>query len=178
MISIPLTQGKVAIVDDEDAELASSNWQTRLLGQTWYAQRNVRLPSGRKTMERLHTAVWRRAHPGKSHPSEIDHKNGNGLDNRRSNLRSATHQENNRNRRLQSNNTSGFKGVHWETCTQKWRASIKISGRQIRLGRFKVVEEAARVYDAKARAFFKDFATLNFPKGSEQSARNITGGIS
>jgi hypothetical protein len=175
---IPLTQGKVAIIDDVDAGLASSNWQTRLLGQTWYAQRNVRLLDGRKTMERLHTAVWRRAHPGESHPSEIDHKNGNGLDNRRSNLRPATHQENNRNRRLQSNNTSGYKGVHWETCTQKWRAVIKVDGHQHRLGRFGIAEEAARVYDAKARALFKDFATLNFPKGSERSARRITGGLS
>jgi hypothetical protein len=175
---IPLTRGKVALIDDEDAELAKASWQARPLGQTWYAQRNIRLPDGRKTMERLHAAVWRRAHPGEPLPPEIDHRNGDGLDNQKINLRAASRAENQRNRCISRVNTSGFKGVQWDGWTHKWRASIKIGGRQIRLGRFGVAEEAARVYDAKARALFKDFATLNFPQSGERSARNITGGLS
>jgi hypothetical protein len=178
VIGIPLTQGKIAIVDEEDAELARLKWYARLGGSTFYAARTTRATGGFWTTGTLHCAVWARAHPGEPVPRELDHRNGDGLDNRRSNLRPATRQENSRNRRLQTNNTSGFKGVHWEASSRKWRAVIRVDHRFYRLGRFRTAEDAARIYDGQARARFGEFATLNFPLPGERPARNVTGGPS
>jgi len=98
----------------------------------------------------------------------VDHINGNGLDNRRSNLRIATSQQNNRNRKICNLNTSGFKGVRLDR--NKWRADIRIDGKRKNLGRFVNPEAAAAAYDEAARKYFGEFATLNFPKSGEQSA--------
>ena len=91
----------------------------------------------------------------------VDHRNGNTLDNRRINLRTCTHAENNRNSR-------GFgrwmKGVSLDArmASRPWRAGIKYEGRQITIGYFATEIEAALAYDAKARELFGEFARLNF----------------
>jgi len=95
--------------------------------------------------------------------SYIDHIDGNGLDNRRQNLRPANESTNGANRAISSNNTSGFKGV--VRSRTKWGAVITPSGRKVWLGTFLTPEDAARAYDAAAAVYFGEFARLNFPQG-------------
>jgi hypothetical protein len=73
----------------------------------------------------------------------IDHKDGNGLNNRISNLREATNLQNSWNAKLKRTNKSGVKGVSWDKVNGKWRAHIQIRGRQIQLGRFAELQDAA-----------------------------------
>jgi len=96
---------------------------------------------------------------------KVDHINGNGLDNRKENLRLATTPQNVRNARLSLRNSSGFKGV--KRKRQKWQASIVFNGKTIRLGVFDAREDAARAYDIAALLLHGEFARVNFPKESE-----------
>ena len=166
MKEIKLTKGQVALVDDEDYEsVAKYKWQASLscTGRTWYASRTVTM-SGKRTMIRLHQVIL-------SAPSgfHVDHKNRNGLDCRRSNLRLATRCGNAANRSLRSDNTSGFKGVYrkhnpaFAGRKYCWAAQIRHNYKYSCIGYFKTAEEAARAYDVKAREFFGEFAWLNFP---------------
>ena len=86
----------------------------------------------------------------------IDHINGNGMDNRIMNLREANQSENHQNKRRQSNNKSGFTGVSWNTLERRWRATIQIGGKQIFLGGFAEKEDAYSAY-LKAKAEFHPF---------------------
>ena len=92
---------------------------------------------------------------------QVDHRNHDGLDNRRTNLRYATLGEQARNKRKYSNNSSGFKGVSQNNTN--WCALIRVDGKRIHLGTFITKEEAARVYDAAAKKFHGEFAYINFP---------------
>jgi hypothetical protein len=156
---IPLSRGLVALVDDVDYErvLAVGKWYANPSGVTYYARKNF-WRAGRCFSIRMHTLItgW----------SYVDHRNGNGLDNRRSNLRQASDRQNAQNRGRRSDNTSGFKGVSWDDQQQAWSASICVDSVQRRLGRFSSREEAALAYDAAAIQHFGEFARLNFPKES------------
>jgi hypothetical protein len=99
---------------------------------------------------------------------EVDHRNGNGLDNRRSNLRLATTSQNQGNQRLSRANTSGFKGVHWDKHRAKWKASIAGDNNDKHLGHFTDPSEAAHAYDSAARLRFGRFASVNFPQLGER----------
>jgi hypothetical protein len=164
-VEIPLTKGFVAIVDAEDAGrvLAMGRWYARRSLRTTYASKKVRLDDGREVGVHMHNFItgW----------PYVDHRNGDGLDNRRANLRQATHVENGRNRGAQVNNTSGWKGVSWDTGRGRWRAQIAVDGRRIFLGRFDDPVEAARVYDEAAVRYFGEFAHLNFPDTSLSDVR-------
>lgn len=103
-------------------------------------------------------------------PTQLDHVDGNGLNNTRANLRPATNAQNNHNERLRATNTSGYKGVHWVRTNSKWRAEIRIDGRNRHFGYFVDPLDAARAYDAAARSAFGAFACLNFPLDGEQGA--------
>jgi hypothetical protein len=94
----------------------------------------------------------------------VDHVHHNTLDNRRKELRLASPTENARNRRLSSNNSSGYKGVVWREANQNWESQIKVNGVLVHLGNFSNPIEAALVYDTAAKEHFKEFAFLNFPK--------------
>lgn len=157
-LRIPLTQGLVALVDEADHEqvVAAGRWSAHRDCNTFYATRNARRGDGSYAMVALHTFLtgW----------PLTDHINGDGLDNRRSNLRPATHAENMRNRRIGSNNTSGFKGVSLNRRTGRWAACIVADGRRNWLGYHATPEAAARAYDAAARELHGEFAWLNFPK--------------
>jgi hypothetical protein len=95
---------------------------------------------------------------------DVDHINGNTLDNRKSNLRLCTKHENQRNRRLGKNNTSGFKGVT-KSRKESWKANIYIHGRQTYLGSFSTPELAALAYDEAANKHYGDFAKTNMDLG-------------
>jgi len=91
----------------------------------------------------------------------VDHKDGDGLNNQRSNLRRSSALQNSQNQRLSRRNKSGFKGVFFKG--PKWMASIRMNGRSTHLGMFDSAEAAALAYDAAAAAAFGEFARLNFP---------------
>lgn len=93
---------------------------------------------------------------------QVDHINGNKLDNRKTNLRLCSAAQNSMNKSIASNNTSGYKGVTWRKSRSKWLASIRINTTLIHLGSFDYKEQAALAYDAAARKYFKQFAKLNF----------------
>lgn len=153
---IPLSRGLFAIVDIEDYErtMAAGPWHADVHRRTVYVRRNVRRPDGRRTAQRLHTFLtgWPR----------VDHHNGDGLDNRRTNLRQATKSQNSANADLRADNRSGFKGVRWEQRRRRWRAEIRLAGRSRWLGYFDTAEDAARAYDGAALEFFGAFACVNF----------------
>lgn len=150
----------IAWVDAEDYETASHyNW--RLLkrdGLSVHAIRNVRSSDGRRSTESLHRFVAERMGIGAA--PEIDHEDRDGLNCRRSNLRAASHSQNQTNRGLQCNNTSGFKGVY-RSKRGRWTARIKLARKYRNLGDFVTAVQAARVYNAWAKEAWGHFAVLN-----------------
>jgi hypothetical protein len=90
---------------------------------------------------------------------EVDHINGNTLDNRRANLRICTHAENSRNRRGRSNSKSGVKGV--TPYPGGWRATINVNGKNVHLGCFTNIDDAAEAYDEAATRYYGEFARTN-----------------
>lgn len=101
--------------------------------------------------------------------ARTDHRNGDGLDNRRANLRAATDQDNLRNMR-KHRGSSRFKGVCWHCNDRCWNVKIRLGGRAVNLGAFADEVAAALAYDAAAREYFGEFAALNFPLPGERSA--------
>ena len=95
-------------------------------------------------------------------PPEVDHINRDRQDNRIENLRASDKNLNKGNSGMHAHNTSGFRGVSRNSRSGKWHAQIKIHGKQTYLGRFDTPEEAAEVYDARAKEVFGEHATLNF----------------
>jgi hypothetical protein len=159
---IPLTQGKFALVDPKNYYwLAAYHWYAYRSALTWYAHRAVKI-NGKRSVISMHCQIM-------PLPKGllVDHKNCNGLDNRRANLRPATHAENCHNRRKYSTPTSSrFKGVRWHKHGKKWAATIRGNNRAIHLGYFADETDAARAYDEAAKKYHKEFARLNFPEGS------------
>jgi hypothetical protein len=151
-VAIKLTREKHALVDYEDAEyLLQFNWTAKTVkGSLWYAERWI--PSGAGV--KMHCEIM--GHTG------IDHRNRNGLDNRRSNLRDATVMQNQWNIAAFRTNTSGFKGVY-RASKNRWYAMIMKHGKQNYLGMFKTPEEAAVVRDEASKRLHGEFAFLNFP---------------
>ena len=92
---------------------------------------------------------------------EIDHINGNKLDNRKANLRTCSSLQNNMNSRLRKDNKSGYKGVYWNKQRQKWHATVKAQGKRQHLGFYENKSEAATAYNHAAINFFGEFACLN-----------------
>ena len=143
MREIPLSQGKVATVDDDDfAYLSRFSWHTAANKKTFYAQRKPSAPLGETgPIIKMHRVIMA-APPG----LEIDHINGNGLDNRKENLRIVTTRENSQNRHIQK--TSLYPGVYWDSERGIWRARIRVGQGRIHLGRFKTEIAAANAYNS------------------------------
>lgn len=153
---IELTQGEVALVDDEDyEEIAQHNWCASYNGACFYAVRG-QWDSGKQTMIYMHRLIMN-APDG----TEIDHINGDGLDNRRANLRFAAHRENGKNRRKQRGTSSRFLGVCWDKSTQKWLAYLMSDGKRLHLGRHQKEKDAAQAYNEAATKYHGEFASLN-----------------
>jgi hypothetical protein len=161
MKTIPLSQGQVALVDDEDyARLNEFRWFAHKSRKTFYAFRNYR--DTQRRIGLMHREILGAA-PGQM----VDHRNRNGLDNQRANLRFATVQQNNHNAALRADNATGFKGVHCRTRTKsarKYQAYIAFGGRVEYLGVYEDAAQAAHAYDARARELFGEFAHTNFPQ--------------
>jgi len=154
---IPLTKGYEAIVDDEDfEELSRHKWHAKVHGRPGavYAARYFHR-NGKGITERMHRRIMQPARG-----LDVDHVNGNGLDNRRSNLRVCTRSENCANSNGHSDRASRFKGVV-AVHGGVWRAKIEVNYRNIHLGRFATEEEAALAYNAAAVEHFGEFARLN-----------------
>lgn len=149
---IELTQGRVAIVDNEDfAWLSKWKWHCTRIGKIGYAARNTFGPN-RRTI-RMHVVIMKR-HKRWKRGKEVDHIDTCGCNNRKVNLRLATRNEQGANGGLQSNNTSGVTGVNWDKASGKWRAQIRVNGKQIHLGRFVDLDKAiARRRKAEIKYF-------------------------
>jgi hypothetical protein len=157
---IPLTQGKFAIVDADDYDwLNRYKWCVAKKRHIFYAARRT---NGEKIS--MHRVIM-----GATKGLLIDHKDGDGLNNRKSNLRLCTIAQNNRNSRPWQNSTSKYKGVSWSKSCRKWQARIRPNRRTIYLGLFDNEIEAAVAYDRKAEELFGEFAYLNFPLRQENS---------
>ncbi len=151
---IPLTQGRNAVVDAADFDwLMQWNWFARKPsdGLSWYARR----AGPDKSVVYMHAAIF---------GGTCDHRNRNGLDNRRSNLRAATRSQQNANQSFEHTNRSGYKGVCWNVQAQKWKATIEVNAKKIHLGYFGTKELAAAAYDLAAIKHHHDFAVLNAPQ--------------
>lgn len=134
VVFIPLTQGKVAVIDFEDWEkIRPFNWQAAKNGHRWYA----RTSRGGKTIY-MHRHLL-----GLSGKTRPDHEDGNGL--------------------KRFGTTSRYRGVFWDSHNAFWGARIEKSGKKFFLGCFSDEKEAALVYDKKARELFGEFASPNFP---------------
>lgn len=142
MKRIVLTQGKVALVDDEDFErLNQFKWYAKKHRNTFYAGRNSPWINGKHYQIMMHWEIIGR--PPKGMMS--DHCNGCGIDNQRSNLRFVTNRQNQQNMR-NTNKSSRYPGVSWFKARKKWRVQIKINGIQKHLGLFTDEYEAFEVY--------------------------------
>jgi len=162
MKEIKLTQGKVVRVDDEDYEkLNKFKWFAEFIPRRngWYAARNARKHEGRGLI-RMHRAIL-------DAPSGLDvgHLSGDGLDNRKTNLRVCTRAQNICNNRPCKRARSKFKGVFFDnrpgTLLNRWTAQITVDGRCTTLGRFPTEEDAARERDAAALLMWGTYAHLN-----------------
>ncbi len=156
MKEIPLTQGKVALVDDEDfEELSRYKWAANNTdGSRYYAIRSssIKSPGGKHKISMHRFLV--------DAPSGmcVDHVDGDGLNNQRANLRVCSQAENTRNQGKRRDNTSGFKGVYFHKRDLKWHARIKTNGTQISLGYHNTPGEAYRAYCEAAKKYHGDFA--------------------
>jgi hypothetical protein len=164
MMTVPLhgkkAAGRVALVDDQDYALVSQHrWHICEASRPGYdggpyAVTNLPRPLGSSRAALfMHTLItgWPR----------VDHRNHDGLDNQRANLRPTTASRNMANSRPRGTGASRYKGVSW--TGYRWRASIKVNGRIAHLGNFVNEEAAARAYDAAALAAWGEYAWLNFP---------------
>lgn len=160
---IALTQGRFAIVDEQDRDqLARFNWFAIKDKHTYYAVRNVKR-DGKPALEFMHRVVAGTVQLG----IDVDHRDGDGLNNRRSNLRECSVRNNRRNVcHVKAGKTSRWKGVYLSPARgggeQRWRAAIKLQNGKLSLGSFANEYEAARAYDRAALEHFGEFAALNF----------------
>ncbi len=163
MKRIPLTQGKFALVDNGDYGYLK-RWKWCAVKDprtnTYYAMTKVRYFAG----DKQHIIMMHRLLLEAKDGDWCDHKNTNGLDNTRGNIRICTPAQNAQNRRISSQNTSGYKGVCWNKARRKWQSKIGVAGKQETVGYFSCLIKAAKAYDARAIELFGEFARPNFPE--------------
>jgi len=143
-----------ALVDaGDEALVVGHRWRVKDVRGCLYAETSIPTISGQQSL-----LMHRLLMPELPY---IDHRNGNGLDNRRSNIRPATHAQNMKNKKLPRTNTSGFKGVSMDKETGRWLARIYCDGRPFRLGGYATPEEAGMAYDEAALIYHGEFARTN-----------------
>jgi HNH endonuclease len=158
-VKFNLGNGLFSFVNESDlVRLVEHRWISMKGRRTRYAVANFRNSDGTYSLLKMHTFIMQ-SELTEQRPL-VDHINGNGLDNRRSNLRPCSHQENSFN----YTSSRKYKGVV-QLPYGKYNARIKHNKKQRSLGCFVTPEEAARRYDQEAKLLFGDFAKLNFPEG-------------
>jgi hypothetical protein len=144
---------RIGVADWERVQ--SHRWYAKKGRNTFYAVTNMRKPNGKRTTLRMHRLLLPDA-------VEVDHRAGDGLNNRRTNLRPATSSQNRANSRKRSDGvTSHYRGVSRTKDRKQFRANIKVNRRTHHLGCFTNEEDAARAYDEAALKYFGEFAKLN-----------------
>lgn len=154
---IPLTKGYFTKVDDDDFK--------KLAILRWYANVNSRKDCVRAA--RFHnrkTIYLARVVMNAPDGKNVDHINGDTLDNRKSNLRLCSRHENSFNRKMNKNNKAGYKGAYWDKRKNKWKCCVRFEGKAINVGYFDNKKDAAIAYDKKAKELFGEFANINFPQ--------------
>lgn len=162
MRELQLTKGKVALVDDEDYYWVSQwNWFAVEISGIWYARRSKKkgiLRNCESFEIYLHRVVTRCI----DKVLTVDHKDHDGLNCQKSNLRVCTKAENNRSLSSQKNSSSKYLGVSYDAQRKKWRAQYTFNGKTILAKRYNSEEAAARAYDVMALKNAGEFANLNF----------------
>jgi len=159
---VHLSEGKYAVVDQQDFyRLNNLDWIVKEDFDSIYAVRFFKEAGKHSKLTSMHRFIC-------NPPADlfVDHRNCNGLDNRRDNLRPATHSQNSCNRPKRKNTTSRFVGVHFSKKKNVWVAQIKHLGKTIWLGYFDDEIDAARAFDRAAIKYHGEFAKLNFPQDS------------
>jgi len=158
MKQIKLTQGAVALVDDADYE--------SLRFMRWHLDKGVSKSYARTRIYAGKSSQLVRMHRFLMNPPVgvlVDHRDRDGLNNQRSNLRICTPAENNRNAVKQINNKSGYKGVSWDKEKRLWTVGVSIKHKRKIIGRYFCLIKAAKAYDEAAIKYYGEFARLNFP---------------
>lgn len=150
---IPLTKGEVAIIDSKYLGIVNTcKWYFHKRGYAHNRQKGL-----------MHRYIWQSVNGAIPKGLQIDHINQNKLDNRSSNLRIVTNQQNQMNRPSYKNSTSKYKGVSWHKRGKKWCAQIQINGKVQYLGLYNSETEAAKAYDKAAIELFDEYGFFNFP---------------
>jgi len=158
-----MSQPRYAKVDPADYErIRKYEWSVKKGGNSFYAQRHVKdCKKGREKAILMHREIIK-----VPEGMVVDHINHDGMDNRRANLRAATHSQNMCNRKKQSGAyTSKYIGVCWKKEQRKWVAKVGHKKKVIHLGYFDNEIEAAKAYDRAAKKYHGEFVCLNFPEG-------------
>lgn len=169
-LEVPLTQGKVALIDDDDLALIEPyRWyarRQRSRAEIWYAMTNVPRTGTQGGRGNLTTLMMHRLLLGATDRSvQVDHRDHDGLNNQRANLRRATPSQNMANQRKRSRPTSSrYKGVYWSNTYGCWIAEITGPTGKKHLGRHPTEVGAAKAYDLAAADLFGEFAHLNNPE--------------
>jgi hypothetical protein len=152
---IPITKGKITIVDDCDYEYLNQwKWYCSSVG---YAVRDI--PCNTNNRKRK-TILMHREILNTPDGMDTDHINHNTLDNRKCNLRICTRSQNEANKGLRRDNTSGIKGISWNKQIKKWHAQMKQNGKLIHVGYFSNIEDAINSYLTEYKEFYGEFAML------------------
>ena len=157
MRELSMSKGFVALADENDYELLSMyHWWPDRRSNTIYARAHI---GGKKVY--MHLLLM-----GSNRGFHVDHRDRNGLNNQRYNLRISTVSQNLANQKIRTGGTSRFKGVCWSKRLSKWHVTTKVRNKSVGIGYFTSETEAALAYDVFALKTWGEFALLNFPKGA------------
>lgn len=166
MKHIKLTKDKIAFVDNKDFEYLNQwKWCAGKIKNIWYAYRGKRQPKiakgiyGKVKRISMHRLILK-AKKGQY----VDHRDDNGLNNQRKNIRICTNSQNICRSRKRKNTSSKYKGVSWSKASNRWLVAIKANKKLIYLGLFYNEKDAAMTYNRAAKKYHKEFARLNIIK--------------
>ena len=156
---IQLNHGLITTIDAIDSDLGKHRWRAELMHNRYYAKRTGK-ENGRKKTLSLHRVIMERVIGRPLLKGElVDHEDNNSLNNLRTNLRLATHAQNNCNAKKRGNKvTSQYKGVDWSSSGENWRARITVNNKTLHLGVFGTPEDAYRAYCEAAKKYHGEFA--------------------